>query len=34
MFDEFTYELMEIHDNVKDLMIPFQKKDYYVPSMR
>ena len=34
MFGEFTYELMSIHDNVKDLMVPFQKKDYYVPSMR
>jgi hypothetical protein len=34
MFGEFTYELMAIHDNIKDLMIPFQKKNYYVPSMK
>jgi len=34
MFTEFSDALMAIHDNVKDLMIPFQKKDYYTPSMR
>lgn len=34
MFDGFAPELMQIHDNIQDLMIPFQKKDYYVPSMR
>ena len=34
MFDEFAPKLMAIHDNIQDLMIPFQKKDYYVPSMR
>lgn len=34
MFDIFYERLMSIHDNIKDLMIPFQKKDYYVPSMQ
>ena len=34
MFEEFAPELLSIHDNVKDLMTPFQKKDYYEPSMR
>ncbi len=34
MFDEFASKLMAIHDNIQDLMTPFQKKDYYVPSMR
>ncbi|MCD6135291.1 DUF2779 domain-containing protein [Candidatus Bipolaricaulota bacterium] len=34
MFDEFSDSLMLIHDNVQDLMTPFQKKDYYVPDMK
>lgn len=34
MYDEFSAHLIKIHDNVQDLMIPFQKKDYYVPQMR
>lgn len=34
MFDEFELHLMAIHDNIQDLMTPFQKKDYYVPSMK
>ena len=34
MFEEFAPNLMAIHDNVKDLMIPFQKKDYYTPKMK
>jgi len=34
MFDEFAPELLAIHDNIKDLMTPFQRKDYYVPSMK
>lgn len=34
MFDKFAIPLMKIHDNVQDLMIPFQKKHYYTPSMR
>ena len=33
-FSEFTYDLMAIHDNIKDLMIPFQNKDYYHPKMK
>ncbi len=33
MFGEFASRLMYIHDNIQDLMIPFQKKDYYTPSM-
>jgi len=34
MFDEFSSHLMKIHDNIQDLMTPFQKKDYYTPSMK
>ena len=34
MFDEFAPRLLAIHANIKDLMTPFQKKDYYVPSMK
>jgi hypothetical protein len=34
MFDEFAPQLLAIHDNIQDLMTPFQKKDYYVPAMR
>ena len=34
MFDEFATQLLAIHDNIKDLMTPFQKKDYYEPAMR
>ena len=34
MFDEFASKLMTIHDNIQDLMTPFQKKDYYTPAMR
>ena len=33
-FDELHDHLMAIHDNVKDLMTPFQKKDYYTPAMK
>lgn len=33
-FPEFSHHLMCIHDNIKDLMTPFQKKDYYTPSMK
>lgn len=33
-FEEFSYHLICIHDNIEDLMTPFQKKDYYTPSMR
>lgn len=34
MFEEFAPKLLAIHDNIRDLMTPFQKKEYYVPSMR
>ncbi|MEA1983090.1 MAG: DUF2779 domain-containing protein [Campylobacterota bacterium] len=34
MFDEFASHLVKIHDNIQDLMTPFQKKDYYTPSMK
>lgn len=34
LFGEYTYDLMSIHDNCKDLMIPFQNKDYYHPKMK
>lgn len=33
-FTEFSVALMKIHDNIQDLMTPFQKKDYYTPAMR
>lgn len=33
-FEEFAPQLLAIHDNIKDLMTPFQKKDYYLPSMK
>ena len=33
LYGEFTYDLMSIHDNMQDLMIPFQKKWYVTPSM-
>jgi hypothetical protein len=33
-FPEFGTHLMNIHNNIHDLMIPFQNKDYYAPSMR
>jgi len=34
MFEELSTHLLKIHDNIKDLMTPFAKKDYYVPEMR
>jgi len=33
-YPEFSEHLMQIHQNMVDLMVPFQKKAYYVPSMR
>jgi len=33
-FEEFSMHLMAIHDNIKDLMIPFKKEDYYDPAMK
>ncbi|MDR1882980.1 MAG: DUF2779 domain-containing protein [Prevotella sp.] len=29
LFPDLSEHLMKIHDNCKDLMLPFQKKDYY-----
>lgn len=34
LYGEFTYDLMSIHDNMQDLMVPFQKKWYVTPSMQ
>lgn len=34
LYGKFTYDLMSIHDNMQDLMIPFQKKWYVTPSMQ
>lgn len=34
LYGEFTYVLMNIHDNMQDLMIPFQKKWYATSSMK
>ncbi len=33
-FLDLRNELLAIHDNIRDLMYPFQKKDYYTPQMR
>ena len=33
-FTEFSVALMKIHDNIQDLMIPFQKKDYYTSAIK
>ncbi len=33
-YDTLSDRLMQIHDNIADLMVPFQKKAYYVPSMK
>ena len=34
LYGEFTYDLMIMHDNMQDLMVPFQKKWYVTPSMK
>ena len=34
LFPNFSLNLMAIHDNCHDLMTPFQKKDYYTPTMK
>ena len=34
LFEQYSHGLMSIHDNCKDLMIPFQNKDYYHPNMK
>jgi len=33
-FSEFSDKLMKIHDNIKDLMKPFEDKNYYDPAMK
>ena len=33
LYPDLSDHLMNIHDNIKDLMIPFQKKDYYTKDM-
>ena len=33
-FEDLSQRLMDIHDNMKDLMVPFQKKHYVSPSMQ
>ena len=32
-FPDLEEHLMNIHDNIVDLLVPFQKGDYYLPSM-
>lgn len=34
MYDNLEESLMSIHGNIKDLMSPFEKKDYYLKEMR
>jgi hypothetical protein len=34
LYTSLGSHLMNIHDNCHDLMIPFQKKDYYTPMMK
>lgn len=34
IYPDLADHLMNIHDNIKDLMIPFQKKHYYLPEMQ
>ena len=34
IFPEYTDELTDIIDRMVDLMVPFQQKSYYTPSMR
>ena len=33
LYPDLSNHLMNIHDNIKDLMIPFQQKDYYTKDM-
>ena len=33
LFPDLSEHLMNIHDNIKDLMIPFKNRDYYVKEM-
>ncbi len=34
IYPDLSYHLMNIHDNIQDLMIPFSKKHYYLPEMQ
>jgi len=34
MYSDLDKQLMTIHNNIKDLMIPFRKKDYYIKEMK
>ena len=34
LYPDLAEHLLNIRDNMKDLMIPFQKKDYYVKDMQ
>lgn len=34
IYPDLSYHLMNIHDNIQDLMIPFSKKYYYLPEMQ
>lgn len=34
LYPDLKESLMNIYDNIKDLMIPFQKRDYYVKEMK
>ena len=34
LFPEFSDHLMNIHDNMKDLMVPFKNRDYYTKDMK
>ena len=33
LYPDLSDHLMNIHDNIKDLMIPFKNRDYYVKEM-
>ena len=33
-YEDLHEDLMKIHDNIKDLMIPFYNRDYYVKEMK
>jgi hypothetical protein len=33
-FEDLSEHLMNIHDNMKDLMVPFQKKHFVTPSLQ
>ena len=33
-YPDLAEHLMHVHDNIRDLMTPFEKKDYYLPAMQ